>query len=101
MTAPAAAPPPPERIYLRDGEMAALMRDANGPVNGRVVPCAFGGGQVWLDPRSADAQGQYPRWILLRLAVLRGLDLTGNALTPTERAELDVFAAAHGKELKP
>jgi hypothetical protein len=86
-----------ERIYLAEGEMAALIREAQGPLNGRTVPVAFGpGGGAWLDPRSRDAQGQYPRWILLRLAVLRGIDLSAEHMTDDERVELVGFAYDNG-----
>lgn len=90
-----AANPRAELIYLGPGEAEALMMDTLN--NSRVVQCAFGPGAVWLDPDTRDEVGLYPRWILLRLAVLRGRDLTGMALTNMELAELTAFAHANGK----
>lgn len=90
---------PAELIYLRDGEVEALMREAQGPGNGRAVQCGFGPGAVWLDPDTRDEQGMYPRWIVLRLAVLRGLSLPPADITAAEREELEAFAARHGREL--
>ena len=100
MTEPAAVQPRKKLIYLHDGELEALMRDAGGPGNGRVVQCAFGFGAIWLDPATRDAQGRYPRWVVLRLAVLRGLSVAGEDLTEQEQAELTEFAAKHGREVK-
>lgn len=92
-----AANPRTELIYLGPGEAEALMMDTMG--RNRVVQCAFGPGAVWLDPDTRDeTTGLYPRWILLRLAVLRGRDLSGMALTEQERAELTAFAKTNGKE---
>lgn len=82
-------------IYLSNGELSALMRAAQGPLNGRTVQCCFGPGAVWLDPETRNPQGHYPRWVVLRLAVLRGLDLSGMDLSDTEREELAAFAAEH------
>lgn len=87
------------RIYLREGELAALTREAHGADNGRVVPLAFGASGAWLSPAARDADGNYPRWIVLRLAVLRGLDLTSARISDAERDELSRFAAEHGKEV--
>jgi hypothetical protein len=89
------------RIYLRDGEAEALTLSTLGLRDGRqrVVPLAFGPGAVWLDPQSVDEQGNYPRWIVARLGILRGLDITSMELTEDERVELEAFAAEHGREL--
>lgn len=92
-------PVPTHLIVLRDGEAEALMREARGPINGRALACRFGPGGVWLDPASRDEHGNYPRWVVLRLAVLRALDLSGETISDEERVELVAFAAAHGREI--
>ncbi len=95
MTAPEPEARPRQLIYLSDSEMSILMREANGPINGRVVQCSFGPGRVWLDPASRDSGGNYPRWIVFRLAILRGSGLRIEEPTGKERTELIRFAAEH------
>lgn len=89
-----------ERIVLHEGEMEALVLESGPHHGGRVVPCAFGGGQVWLDPRAKDEQGRYPRWILLRLAVMRGVKLSRADVSEAERVELAAFADANDRQIQ-
>lgn len=87
-------------IVLRDAEMAALMRESGPRHGGRVVQCAFGGGQAWLDPRTRDGHGNYPRWIVLRLAVMRGVPLSRADVSEAERVELAAFADANNRQIQ-
>jgi hypothetical protein len=81
-----------DRIVLRDGELEALMREAHGPLNGRVVNCAFGPSGVWLARESRDPDGNYPQWIMTRLCILRGEILPGVHAASDEHDELQAFA---------
>jgi len=91
----------PGRIYLAEGETGILTREARRGPGGmvRVLPLEFGPAGVWLDPQCCDEAGAYPRWIVLRLGVLRNLDITSMDITSQERVELVEFAAEHGREL--
>ena len=90
-----------DRIYLSREEATALSRSAiSGPdVGVRVLDLLTDDGRVCLHPDSRDALGQYPRWAVLRLGILRNLDITSTNITEEERPELLAFAAEHGKEL--
>lgn len=89
MTAPAAEP---ERIRVTEAETAILIRETGKPGSNRVVPLGFGPSGAWLVP---GADGKYPRWIIVRLAWLRGHWQDGYAVDDAERAEVAAFAAAH------
>ncbi len=88
-----------EYLYVTAEEIAALITAARGMPGPPVVPLSGTGAGVCINPATRDKDGLYPRWMVLRLAVLRNLDITSMEITDGERVELLAFAAEHGKEL--
>lgn len=89
-------------LYVTGTEISALAAAAvSGPDIGvRMLRTGVDDdGREFVAPEHRDALGLYPRWIVLRLAILRDLDITSENITDAERAELRAFAADHGKEL--
>ncbi len=85
-----------EVLYVDADEIAALLRSSP---RGRALLLHSTPGGMCIDPGTRDEQGRYPRWIVLRLGILRDLDITSMEITDGERVELLAFAAGHGKEL--